>query len=139
MHKINHYKKKKKKVNSKMCTFCHSEEEKIEHILWECNYVQNFLEEFETYVEQRTNCQLVFTKKYFILGILEKNKGIQNTLILWLKYYIYTARCTEKTLSMGFAISFLKLFYATQKFISYKNGDAEKFNALWNRWNQIFS
>ena len=76
-----------------MCTFCQREEETIEHILWECEYVQAFLNEFELYVEQKTNLQLVFTKKSFILGILEINKGIQNTLILWLKYYIYTARC----------------------------------------------
>ena len=26
-------------VNSKMCTFCQREEETIEHILWECEYV----------------------------------------------------------------------------------------------------
>ena len=77
-------------VNSKMCTFCQREEETIEHILWECEYVQAFLNEFELYVEQKTNLQLVFTKKSFILGILEINKGIQNTLILWLKYYIYS-------------------------------------------------
>jgi hypothetical protein len=39
---------------------------------------------------------------------------------------------------MRFAISFLKLFYETQKFISYKNGKADEFDALWDRWNQIF-
>ena len=121
-----------------MCTFCQREEETIEHILWECEYVQAFLNEFELYVEQKTNLQLVFTKKSFILGILEINKGIQNTLILWLKYYIYTARCTEKLLSIRFAISYLKPFYETQKFIFYKNDKKEIFDTQWNRWNLIF-
>ena len=125
-------------VNSKMCTFCQREEETIEHILWECEYVQAFLNEFELYVEQKTNLQLVFTKKSFILGILEMSKGIQNTLILWLKYYIYTARCTEKLLSIRFAISYLKPFYETQKFIFYKNDKKEIFDTQWNRWNLIF-
>ena len=127
-----------KKVNSKLCTFCHREEETIEHLLWECDCVQSFLDTFVDYLEQKTNFQLVFTKKSFILGITNKNYDIQNLLILWLKYYIYTARCTEKILSMRFAISSLKFFYETQKFISYKNGNADEFDALWDGWNQIF-
>ena len=128
-----------KKVHSKMCTFCHREEETIEHILWECDYVQSFLNGFEVHLNQKSNCQLVFTKKSFLLGIYDRNKDIQNVLFLWLKYYIYTSRCTERRLSVRFAVSFLNFFYVTQKFISYKNGDVEKFDALWNRWNQIFS
>lgn len=128
-----------KKVNCKMCTFCHREEETIEHILWECDCVQAFLDEFQLYIEDKTNFHIVFTKKYFILGTPGKKFCMQNTLILWLKYYIYTARCTEKSLNIRFAISYLKLFYETQKFLFYKNGDSEKFDTQWNRWSLIFT
>jgi hypothetical protein len=34
---------------------------------------------------------------------------------------------------MRFAISFSKLFYETQKIISYKNGNADEFDAIWDR------
>lgn len=86
-----------------------------------CDCVQSFLENFKHYLEEKINFQVTFTKKTFILGILGKSKDILNIIFLWLKYYIYTARCTEKQLSVRFAMSFLKLFFETQKFIVYKN------------------
>jgi hypothetical protein len=121
-----------------MCTFCQREEEKIEHLLWECDNVQSFLDEFEFHVFDKINFQLSFTKRSFILGINDKKMCVQNTINLWLKYYIYTSRCTEKSLNVRFAISYLKLFYETQKYIFYKNGDRTKFDARWNQWNLIF-
>jgi hypothetical protein len=41
---------------------------------------------------------------------------VQNTIILWLKFYLYIAKCSEKPLNVRFAISYLKPFYDTQKF-----------------------
>lgn len=61
-----------KKVNSKMCTFCHREEETIEHILWDCDSL-----------EEKINFKVTFTKKTFILGILGKSKDILNIIFLW--------------------------------------------------------
>lgn len=57
-----------------MCTFCHREEETIEHILWDCECVQSFLEHFKHYLEEKINFQVTFTKKTFILGILGKKQ-----------------------------------------------------------------
>ena len=121
-----------KKANSKMCTFCHNEVETIEHIFWECNLVQSFLNDFESFLEQKTNYKLTFNKKSFIFGFLEKSKVVQNTILLWLKFYLYVAKCSEKPLNVRFAISYLKSFYDTQKFICYKNGDNESFDTHWN-------
>ena len=79
------------------------------------------------------------TKKSFILGFIEENTDIQNVILLWLKYYIYTARCTKKHINLQNAISQMKFHYETQKIISYKNGKKEKFDTQWNRWNLLFS
>ena len=49
-------------INFKICSFCHREDETIEHILWECNHVQSFLADFEYYVEEKTNLQLILSK-----------------------------------------------------------------------------
>jgi hypothetical protein len=65
-----------------MCRFCHSEEETIEHILWECACVQSSLNEFEVHSNQKSNCQLVFTKHSFLPGIYNRNNYIQNVLFL---------------------------------------------------------
>ena len=44
-----------KMINSKIGSFCHRDDKTIEHILWECNHVQSFLEDVEYYVEEKTN------------------------------------------------------------------------------------
>jgi hypothetical protein len=65
MHRIlatNSFLFKIKEVNSKMCTFYHREEEKIEHVLWECDNVQSFLDKFERHVFGKTNFQYPLLK-----------------------------------------------------------------------------
>ena len=128
-----------KKSNSKYCNLCHSEEESIEHILWECNFLQTLLSDFEFFLRDKTGLQIAITKKSFILGFIENNSIVQNIIVLWLKYYVYTTRCAEKSLNLQAAISHMKLFYETQKFISYKNGEKEEFDTQWNGWNHLFS
>ncbi|XP_062599221.1 uncharacterized protein LOC134260692 [Saccostrea cucullata] len=126
------------KNDSKYCNFCLSEEETIEHLLWECDYTQSFLEEFVIFLEDKTGLVINITKKSFILGYIENNTDIQNTIALWLKYYVYTSRCTKKSLNLCAAISQMKFYYEIHKFISYRNSGKEKFDAQWIRWNQLF-
>jgi hypothetical protein len=65
---------------SKYCNFCHTEEETIEHLLWECDNLQSLLVEFEHYLENKSGRQITFTKKSFILACTENNNNIQNTI-----------------------------------------------------------
>jgi hypothetical protein len=59
---------------------------------------------------------------------------------LWLKYYVYTPRCKEKPLNLPSAILQIKIFHATQKYISYTNWEKViKFDAQWNGWNLLFT
>jgi hypothetical protein len=64
--------------DSKYCNFNHSEEEIIEHFLWECDN----LVEFEHYLENKSGRHISFTKKSFILACTENIKNIQNTIIM---------------------------------------------------------
>ena len=122
--------------DNKNCTFCGGEEETIEHLLWECDCVQIFLRDFESHLENKTNFQVSIKKNNFLFGFLDRKKTIQNKLILWLKYYIYTTRCKDKTLNVIAVISHLKTFYETQKYIAYRNGKKDHFDTCWNCWNQ---
>lgn len=63
----------------------------------------------------------------------------KQVLFLWFKYYIHVERHLEKFECAFCQYHILKFFYKTQKFISNKNDDTEKFDTLWNRRNQIFS
>ena len=69
-----------------MCYFCHREDETIEHIhvLWECNHVQSFLDEFKYYVK-KNKIKLELSEKLFILGFPDRSQSVQrkksNTLV----------------------------------------------------------
>lgn len=53
---------------------------------------------------------------------------------LWLRYYIYTARCTTKQLIVAYAMSFKSSFmeHLDNNFISDKNGDNMIVDKNWN-------
>lgn len=73
------------------CTFCNINTETIEHLFWECTYVQQLLNTLF-----KDKCNLYYVNKVnFILGILDnalETYKAHNTLFLFIKRYIYNSR-----------------------------------------------
>jgi hypothetical protein len=82
-----------------LCSFCKKENENMIY-LWECENVQILLEALYNWTLKNGNFTLNYNKKTFTLGYhKEKNLLISNTILLAIKYYIYTCRCPSKNLA----------------------------------------
>ena len=67
-------------IDSKLCTFCESEEETIYHLLWDCPHVQQLLSEFTRYCNSK-EIEIEFNDKTFIFGdIKQRHYKSFNTL-----------------------------------------------------------
>ena len=75
-----------------LCSFCKKENENMIHLLWECENVQILLEALDNWTLKNGNFTLNYNKKTFILGYHKEKKPslISNTILLAIKYYIYT-------------------------------------------------
>ena len=125
-------------VDSPYCARCNTELETIEHALWECDIVQNFLDEFCSMLDS-LYIPLAFNKEMFIFGLYHNQHGIHNTvdnyILLIIKHYIYKTRCLLQPLSI---IGLKKLIinnYNVLKFIAI-NKDAHYFQSFQNVWNK---
>ena len=99
LHRIlptNRYLKICKIVENHDCTFCNNEIETVEHLLWECDYVQIFWKELLNLLRAKcTHCdRFAFSKQLVIFG-LEQNVKLDNAIdfiILFAKFFIYKCK-----------------------------------------------
>lgn len=133
-HKIlatNNYLFKINIINSPICVFCNQEDETIEHLLWDCCIVQEFLHRVNNLLLD-FNIQLPLNKKDFLFSIEDyKQKKLIQLIILEIKYYIYTARCLKQKPNTTALRHSLKMFYWIHKQLAISNGELDNFLVIW--------
>ena len=71
---MNYFLHEKKFIDIDICTFCTSETEAIEHILWDCEILQALLDDFVIFCSNKIHRHISFAKKNLILGSCVKRK-----------------------------------------------------------------
>ena len=87
-HKIlstNSFLQKIKLKDTNICTFCRSETETIEHIVWDCEIVQALLDDFVTFSSNTSILIFHLLKTLFIHGSCEKKDSVENLITLQIK------------------------------------------------------
>lgn len=127
-------------VNSPMCTLCNSERETIIHLMWECQEVQDLIQNFESLISA-LYIPFAVNKYSFIFGLINNNinSDVDNVIILLMKQYIYRARCLSQSLSINSLVQNIKEYYNLQKYIA--NGQSEylkgQFLITWRKWIKL--
>ena len=120
------------------CCFCGLENESIEHLFWDCELVQIFLEQLENLFLEN-GISIPFTKKYFLFGNTARMcKGDAHNMIYFcVKQYIYNTRYFKKSLCVQSVIEKLKYQYSLEKMIAVKNKSLNYFNHMWNNFETL--
>ena len=122
-----------KVVENPYCTFCHEELETIEHLLWNCEITQNFIEDIENWF-LTNGISIPFTRINFIFGdcSMAVKGNVINLIFLRIKQYIYTTRYLKKKLSITAVQKIVRDLYILEKSIAIRNKKLEYFNNSWN-------
>ena len=140
-HKIlatNKFLCKIKVTNDPKCSFCAISEETIEHLLWECNYVKDFLHEAINWLSEH-NIHIHLEEKSFLFGLFKNQDNEVNKLVLMeIKYYIYFAKCSKNNLRLSVLKQRLKLVYQTQQYASILENKYEIFQVKWQNFHTLF-
>ena len=113
------------------CSFCKSEQEILSHVFFNCRHARHFWKEFEWYYYSLTTEFVHLTLKDVIIGIIYAQCPLLNYLILIAKFYIWGCRRNQTFPSITAFKLKVKIKYETEKFISIKTNNMEKFNKKW--------
>ena len=119
---------------SPLCSFCNLEGEKISHLYFTCNEVQNFLVDTSNWLNE-LSVNIAMNIKTILFGIQNERTGSQgNIIILWIKKYIWTSRVKKTNLSLGtFQIVLLNNLKKLKELYDFLNK-----SQLFENWTSLF-
>ena len=123
-----------------LCTFCKTENEYIEHILWDCEVIQNFLHDVDNWFLSG-GISLPMSKLSFIFGDVSKLKKSDpyNLIFMYIKQYIYSSKCFQNNPSIHAIKEKLKYMYYLEKIIAIKNQRVTQFEIQWNLFKDLLA
>lgn len=123
-----------------LCTFCNLEQEKIEHLFWHCNVVNQFWDTINQWIFERTNYMVNIDKYRAIFGIPSTIRSMQpiNYILILTRHYIYTCRVNSLNPNFLNWKNTVNKFLETEKLIAIKNSMYDKMKTHWEKWFNIF-
>ena len=125
--------------NNPNCSFCRHSIETIEHLLYECKYVQTLLNEFNNVILQY-NILFNHNKQEFIFGfhVNSESKKANNTILLWVQFYIFKTKQRNSILNLVSLRNHLNQYFQIEKYSNIIQGKATNFAKDWQNWIAYF-
>ena len=122
------------------CTFCQEDEETIEHLFWNCEIVQAFIDEIDSWLFSN-GVSIPFTMQFFLFGDTSKSSrgDAINLILLQIKQYIFNCKYFQKKLSLVTMQRKIQSLYNIEKSIAIKNKKIDFFNQIWNAFTLLFN
>ena len=124
-----------KAIPSPICSYC-NQDETIVHLLWTCPATSSFLQKIQGWL-RRNNIILPFIEELFIFNIGEQFTMADTSIILEIKYYIFSAKKLASPLSIVALHNKLKCTYRARKYIALKNDTLNSFDKNWNKYKTL--
>ena len=131
---------KLKKVSSPHCPFCPAIHQTVTHLFVECVQASIFWSEFQNWILQWCNLQLVLSPQDVLYGIIRQLNppclALNHLMILW-KYFLYVnALNTEKSTLTDFK-RLLQDKIELEKYIAVTSGQQKLFFAKWQNFTHF--
>ena len=131
---------KLKKVSSPHCPFCPAIHQTVTHLFVECEQASIFWSEFQNWILQLCNLQLVLSAQDVIYGIIRQLNPpclALNQLIILGKYFLYVnALNTEKSTVIDFK-RLVQDEIELEKYIAVTSGQQKLFFAKWQNFAHL--
>ena len=122
-------------LENNKCTFCNLEKETLEHIFYDCSFVERFFTDVSSWLLTNRNLHITFTKNMIFFGIPHKNDNIAiNWFILQCKKYIYSSRSKKKLPNLLEFCKILEYELNIQKYNLLKNCKNNEIEKNWKQW-----
>ena len=120
---------------SVLCDFCNMELETINHLFWECLYIQQFWTELSNFLKDY-NVDITFNQKNITFGITinasDPKTQVKNFMIFIGKYFIFRNKCLKTPLVFVHFKSYLIQRLNIEKQIYFMKDKITQFYRKWN-------
>ena len=123
-----------------ICSFCKREPEKLEHLFWYCEVVQDFWNKIEFLINMKSDYIFIMHKHAAFFGITFDVALYMpiNYILILTKYYIHKCRIQNKQPNIKIWQNEVKDYLFLEKMIAIKNNTYERFEKNWNKWIVVF-
>lgn len=143
LHRIlatNSFLYKIKFVKSNLCTFCNIHDETIEHLFFQCSYVNKIWDSLQKMFEIKFRKTFRLDKQTIIFGTEfagKENKAL-NWLILNTKGFIYSKRLQKQKPNLNSLRHYIETKLAAEKYLLFKNCNFNEYYEYWHILVNIF-
>jgi len=114
------------------CYYCDNSSETIEHLLYDCERVQNFWISLCNIIQEVFNIRPYIVRRNVLLG--SHNTGydsLLNFIFVTCKRYIYVTRCLKRKLDVIAYMRILKDYYNIERYLSNLKGTTRLWKKKW--------
>ena len=119
---------------SPLCSFCHSQNETIEHLFWDCTFSSAYWDEIKIWINKK--CPDIYTD-WSITDILLGNKKIDEAVInifILAKFIIYRSKMQDVKPSFPAFSNHFHIFIKTEIYMAKRNNKMVKFDNVWSKY-----
>lgn len=128
-------------VSSSLCDFCGMEIETINHLFWECMYVQSFWMELTSLLNQN-NIHIEINLKHITFGVCQlidkQETQINNFIIFIAKYFIFASKYRKEIPVLQAFKPYLHKRVKIEKEIAFMKDRLAQFENKWRNFLDIF-
>lgn len=119
-----------KKTQNNICSYCKKESESIIHLFCHCEVTSQFWDTIKTWLQREANLRLELNEKYILFS--STGSLLLNHIFIIAKYYIYKTKFSSDVLTFQGFLSFLKLKFKNEMYISKLKSRFDKFLEKWS-------
>lgn len=116
------------------CSFCQSHVETLEHIFWNCHYVQDFWEQIKLWLLRKTQSDITIDKNMVFLG---NDDDFVYTMLLEAKKHIYYSRLNNTKPNFQNYLNWLEYVKKIEMHVSWQSNNSKLACRLVEKWSII--
>ena len=125
-------------IQDDSCSFCQSESEAIEHILFYCHKSRELWTQLSSFIFHKINKHIQFDIRNVMFGVFDSSSLPINVIILVTKTYLHLCARRNERIHILALKNILQKQFELESYIAKKNLQTANFDKKWGVWINLF-
>ena len=125
-----------------LCIFCNQEIETINHLFWDCVYVQDFWKHLLKHIKEKCphSDRLLFSKELILFGVAQNSITDKplDFIVLFANFFIYKCKMQRRKPTLKSFIKQLQYRQTIEKYLAVKTNKETEFFTNWIMYRNVF-
>ena len=122
-------------INDPSCSFCHTHDESVKHLLYDCSCVQEVWNSFAKYVLEQFSIHVNISWKNVVCNKVSSRNHVANFLCLICKQVIYKHKCLKMPIHFRAVVNTISGIRNLEKYFATKNQKLSQHHVKWGEYS----